>query len=315
MSDSPPFIRDDVKAVLDLMATLRGTPLPDLPLEQARKAFEISRPIMEADPRPLAVIRDLACPGPGGDIPLRLYDARAEREAGPLIVFYHGGGFVIGDLDSHHNFCTAIAEAMDLPVVAVDYRLAPEHPFPAAADDAEAATRWLGTSPAELSRQVTGLIPMGDSAGGNLAIVVTQDLQAKPAAVPVVLQVPIYPCAHARFDGMESFSRFGAGFMLDAYAMNWFFDCYAAAEHEVRAYPILGDLSNTPPTVLITAGLDPIRDSGRTYAAALIANGRDVTYMEFAGTIHGFVNLRKALPSANEDVARLFAAMKQALGR
>ena len=182
MADTQPYVRPDVKAVLDALAAIGGPEMSDIPLADARASYLAMGAMLEADPVPLAVIKDLTCPGPGGDIPLRLYDARADRGPGPVIMFYHGGGFVIGDLDTHHALCTEIAAAMDLPVVAVHYRLAPEAPYPAAADDCEAATRWVAGSPADLGRSVTGLITIGDSAGGHLAIVVPQALAAQAAA-------------------------------------------------------------------------------------------------------------------------------------
>merc|ERR1711893_529439 len=132
--------------------------------------------LAEAEPRAMAVQNDLTCPGPAGPIPLRFYDPRAEREPGPCVLFFHGGGFVIGDLEVYDALCTEIAHHLDLPVVSVDYRLAPEHPFPAAPDDCEAAARWIASSPAELDREITGLVITGDSAGGNLTIVTTNQL-------------------------------------------------------------------------------------------------------------------------------------------
>lgn len=130
MADTQPFVRPDVKAVLDALAAMAGPEMSEMPLADARGSYLAMGAMLEADAVPLAVIKDLTCPGPGGDIPLRLYDTRAERGPGPVIMFYHGGGFVIGDLDTHHALCTEIAAAMDLPVVAVHYRLAPEAPYP-----------------------------------------------------------------------------------------------------------------------------------------------------------------------------------------
>jgi len=195
------YTRPDVRGFLDFLNNLPGPEMHTLPLGEARGAYLAMVPVAELEPKPLAVIRDLTCPGPAGDIPLRFYDSRETREPTPVVTFYHGGGFTIGDLDTHHALCTEIAHAMDLPVVAVDYRLAPEHKFPAAPDDCEAATRWVAGSPAALGREVTGLIPMGDSAGGNLTIVVAQALTDRPAAVPVVLQVPIYPLSDEKLNG------------------------------------------------------------------------------------------------------------------
>ncbi|MDP3908032.1 MAG: alpha/beta hydrolase [Novosphingobium sp.] len=313
MPDTTPYVRPDVKAVLDALVAIGGPEMSDIPLADARAAYLAMGAMLEADALPLAVIKDLACPGPDGDIPLRLYDARETRAAGPVIMFYHGGGFVIGDLDTHHALCTEIATAMDLPVVAVHYRLAPEAPYPAAADDCEAATRWVAESPADLGLTVTGLITIGDSAGGHLAIVVPQALATKAAAVPVIMQVPIYPATDESSDG--SMQEFAEGFVLTKKTMDWFMDCYAPVAGEARAYPIHGDHTAAPPTVLATAGLDPLRDQGRRYAAALIQAGVECHYMEMKGIVHGFVNLRKAVPSAQADTHTIFKAMKLMLER
>lgn len=315
MTDQPThYVRPDVQAFLAFLNGTDAPPMSELGLEAARASYIAMGQVAEADPRDLAVIRNLTCPGPAGDIPLRLYDLRETREAGPAVVFFHGGGFVIGDLDSHHSLCTEIAAELDLPVIAVDYRLAPEHPFPAAPDDCEAAARWIADNSAELGRQITGLIPMGDSAGGNLTIVVTQALVEQPASVPVVLQVPIYPLSDDKPDH-QSFLHFADGFLLTADTMKWFGDAYGAITGHKRAYPIYGDHSTTPPTVLVTAGLDPIRDSGRVYGAELIRAGAEVVFLEMKGTIHGFTQVRKALPSAQGDMQSIFAAVRLLLER
>ena len=308
-----PYVRPDVAALLGFLNAVPNPPIGVLPLAEARASYLTMVPLAEADPRPLAVIRDLTCPGPAGAIPLRLYDARESRAPGPVIMFFHGGGFVIGDLDTHHALCTEIAAEMDLPVVAVHYRLAPEHTFPAAPDDCEAATRWVAGNPTELGRTATGLITIGDSAGGNLAVVVTQALGDAPAAVPVVLQVPIYPLSDEKTDH-QSMLDFAEGHLLTKVSMDWFGESYAAEAGNVRAYPIHGNHAAAPPTVLVTASLDPIRDSGRLYGEALIRAGSDVLFMEMKGTIHGFTTLRKAIPSGQADMARIFAAMKLMLG-
>ena len=314
MNDQTPvhtghYTRPDVRGFLDYLNAAEGPDMTQLPLDQARGMYLAMAAVAEAEPRPLAVIRDLSCPGPAGEIPLRLYDARETREPGPIVTFYHGGGFVIGDLDSHHALCTEIAAALDLPVVAVHYRLAPEHKFPAAPDDCEAATRWVAESPEALGREITGLIPMGDSAGGNLTIVTTQALMDKPAAAPVVLQVPIYPLSDEKPDH-QSYLDFAEGHLLTKQAMEWFAASYAAESGNVRAYPITGNHAKMPPTVLVTASLDPIRDSGRVYGAQLILAGSDLVFLEMKGTIHGFLNVRKAVPSAQDDVRRIFDAIK-----
>ncbi|MFN4039928.1 MAG: alpha/beta hydrolase, partial [Erythrobacter sp.] len=253
-------------------------------------------------------------PGPAGGIPLRLYDARESRsEPAPIITFFHGGGFVIGDLATHHALCTEIAALMDLPLVAVDYRRAPEAPFPAAIEDCEAAARWIASSPAELGYEASGLITIGDSAGGNATVVIGQLLAATPAAVPVVLQVPIFPLV-ADANGSASMAAFSEGFLLTGETMAFFDAAYGAPRDDARGFPILGDHSAAPPTVLVTASLDPIRDSGRAYAKALADAGRDFVFLEMKGVTHSFTNLRGAVPSAQGDLERIIAAMRLMLG-
>ena len=314
MAADAPFVRADVKAFLDALAAMGGVPISEMTLEEARQSYIALHGMGDAPPRELAVIRDLSCPGPDGEIGLRLYDARESRDPGPVIVFYHGGGFVIGDLDTHHSLCTEIAHQMDLPVVAVDYRRAPEHPFPAPIEDCVAATRWVASSPEALGRTATGIIPIGDSAGGNATIVVSQQLGMNPSAVPVVLQVPFFPLA-SDSTGSGSLEEFADGFVLTKAAVEFFAAAYAPDVEDARAMPILGDHSSAPPTVLVTASLDPIRDSGRDYGAALSQAGVDHMHLEVHGGTHSFTNLRQAVPSYQKDLQRVFAAMKLMLER
>lgn len=315
MNDPEQFVRDDVRGFLAMLEAMDRPHMDEMPLEEARAAYVLMGQVAEADPHPLAVVRDFVCPGPDGEIPLRLYDVRENREPGPIVMFFHGGGFVIGDLETHNAFCTELAYHLDLPVIAVHYRLAPEAPFPAAPEDCEAASRWVAQSPRELGRQVTGLVTMGDSAGGNLAIVVAQALADDPAAMPVRLQAPIYPIA-SPVGETDSYKSFSDGYFLTARSMEFFDASYDADEGDKRRYPILHeDHATTPPTVLITASLDPLRDSGREYAAHLVGCGVDVIYLEARGSIHGFINMRKALPSAQADVMAFIHAIRLMLER
>ncbi|WP_379546533.1 alpha/beta hydrolase [Qipengyuania sp. DSG2-2] len=314
MADTEHFVREDVRGFLDMLEQIGGKGVEEVGAVMGREQMRAMGAIAEAPAREMAVQKDLTCPGPAGDIPLRFYDVKESREPSPVVMFFHGGGFVIGDLEVYNNLCTEISHVLDLPVVSVDYRLAPEHPFPAAPDDCEAASRWVATSPAELGRDVTGLVLTGDSAGGNLTIVTTNQLSAKPADVPVVVQAPIYPVA-SDVSNHESFASFSDGFLLTGAAMAWFTQQYAADDTDPRNVPILGDCSNTPPTVLCTAGLDPLRDSGREYAAHLIQQGTEVSYFEFPGIIHGFTTLRKAMPSGQADVEAFLGAIKVKLDR
>ena len=309
MTDAP-FIRPDMKAFLDMMAQVNGPKLVDMTLEEARASYQALHNLADRPARALPVIRDLVCPGPAGDIPLRLYDARESREGPtPVITFYHGGGFVIGDLDTHHALCTEIAALADLPLVAVHYARAPEAPFPAAILDCEAATRWVAYSPSDLGLAASGIITIGDSAGGNATVVVSQLLGANPAAVPVLLQVPIFPLV-ADANGSASMAQFSEGFVLTAETMAFFDAAYAADRSDPRGFPILSDHSNAPPTIVVTASLDPIRDSGRAYAHALVDAGRDCVFLEMRGVTHSFTNLRGAVPSTQADLERIIAAMR-----
>ena len=307
-----PYVRPDVRQFLDYLNALPGPKTHELGAVAARAMYAAMKDVADPPVGALAVQRDLSIPGPAGAIPARLYDARETRVPGPALVFYHGGGFVIGDLETHGSFCAEAARVLDLPVIAVDYRLAPEHAWPAAPDDAEAAARWVAESPAELGRSVTGLVLMGDSAGGNLTIVAALDLKQRPAAVPVLVQAPIYPAADLGGD-YPSFVQFAEGHLLTRESMDWFADCYAADLQHERSSPLHADLSGMPAAVIVTASLDPIRDQGRAYAAALAQAGVPVTFREAVGTVHGFITLRQAIPSAIGDVAGYLVAVKAAV--
>jgi acetyl esterase len=311
---SEPFVRPDVRLFLDYLNALPGPRSHQVGPNEARTMMLASRHVADAPVGELAVIRDLSCPGPGGEIGLRLYDMRDTREAGPLFLFFHGGGFVLGDLDTHEPFCAEMARELDMPVVAVDYRLAPEHPWPAGAEDCIAAARWIASSPQTLGREVSGLVLAGDSAGGNFTIVTALALRDEPAAVPVLAQWPIYPAADPG-KGYPSYEDFGEGYLLTRDGMDWFDDCYKPDAKDWRYAPLVKSQEGMPPTLVVTASLDPIRDQGRAYAAATIQAGVPTIFQEAEGNIHGFINLRKAIPSSAEDVRSCVAALKLLLNR
>ena len=296
--------RPDVQMFLTFLNNLPGPKVHELDPVAARAQMVAMGPVAEAETGALAVIRDLSIPGPAGVIPARLYDARESREPGPVVVFYHGGGFVIGNLDTHEPYCAEAARALDMPVISIDYRLAPEHPWPAGPDDCEAATRWIAENIA-----CTGLVTSGDSAGGNLTVITTMALRDKPAAVPVIAQFPIYPVVSDHND-WQSYRDHGVGKLLTVEAMDYFMNAYAAEQSHSRSAPLGFDHAGMPPTLIMTAGLDPLRDQGRAYAAALISAGVPTVYREAIGNIHGFINLRKAIPSGQRDVAGALAALK-----
>jgi acetyl esterase len=309
-----PFVRDDVAAFLAFLNAQEGPKMHELEPAATRAMMLAMRAVADADPTPLAVVKNLTCPGPRGDIPLRLYDARESRGPGPVLVFYHGGGWVIGNIDTHEPFCTEAARLLDIPVISVDYRMAPEDPWPASPDDCEAAARWVAGSPTELGCTVTALTLGGDSAGGNLTIVTAMRLRDDPAAVPVIAQLPIYPSVDLDAAG-GSMEEFADGYLLTKASMDWFRDHYAADMTHPAASPGLFPQTGMPPAVVITASLDPIRDQGRHYAGLLADAGIDHEFIEMRGTIHGFISLRKGVPSANADVERLLQAFRRLLDR
>lgn len=307
-----PFVRPDVRAFLDMLAAMPEVEWPPQPAAY-RAQYAAMKDLVDLPIGNLATIRDLEIPGPAGPIPARLFDPREHREPGPALVFFHGGGFVIGDLDTHASIAAEMARTLDLPVISIDYRLAPEHPWPAASDDAEAAVRWVASSPAALGRAVTSIALAGDSAGGQMSAVAAIDLRDRPAAVPVIAQLLIYPATDLGTHH-PSLDAFAEGYLLTRRGIKWFGECYAADTAHPRCSPIANDsLAGLPPAVIVTASLDPIRDQGRAYAAALIAAGVPVVFREAAGSIHGFLTLRKAIPSAQGDVAGMLAAFKDVL--
>ncbi len=303
-------VRPDVRRLLDALSDTPLAHLGALGVDETRALMEQIRSKRPAPQNRLSVVRDLDCEGPGGRIDLRFYDARAERPDGPILMYYHGGGFMLGDLNSHHELCVSIAQAVDVPVVSVNYRLAPENPWPAAPEDAEAAARWVAQNArAAFNRKITSLVLAGDSAGGNLAAVTAAALRDAPASVPVVAQFLIYPTTGVS-DPSRSKEDFAEGFFLTRKAMDWFTTGYAAPPHDSRYNLMAAGPAAMPATLLVTAGLDPLRDEGRAYAAALIDVGVPVIYQEVSGNIHGCFGMAAAIPSTTKDMDSAFRALR-----
>jgi acetyl esterase len=301
------YVRPDTAAFLAFLNAQPGPAMENLPLADARAMMHAMGHVADAEVGDLARIENLSIPGPAGTIPARLYDARAERDPGLVMVFYHGGGFVIGDMDTHGPYCAEAARILDMPVISIDYRLAPEHPFPAAPEDCEAATRWIaGNFPC------TGLVLSGDSAGGNLTIVTAMALRDNPAAVPVVAQHPIYPATSVHND-WQSYRDFKEGFLLTEAGMTWFGAQYQWKEGDYRAHPLDFDQTGMPPSLVVTASLDPLSDQGKAYADRLKTEGVPVTYRVADGNIHGYINLRKGIPSSQNDIEGNLAALKEVI--
>lgn len=298
------YTRPDVAAFLAFLNAQEGPKMEDLPADGAREMFRAMTQMADSPRGDIAKVEDRVIPGPAGEIRVRTYDNRPDRGSGPVLVFFHGGGWVIGDLDTHDAYCAEAARSLDMPVVAVDYRLAPEHPFPAAPEDCEAAARWVADNIA-----CTGLVLAGESAGGNLTIVTALALRDNPASKPVIAIHPIYPAVTTSND-WQSYRDFGEGHLLTESSMTWFSAHYAPDPADRRAAPLDFPAEGMPPTLLVTAGLDPLRDQGRAYAAKLIEAGVPTTYREARGTIHGFINLSQGIPSAKDDIRGALTVLK-----
>jgi acetyl esterase len=256
-------------------------------------------------------VRDLDA----GGVPARLYRPSAAHDLG-LLVYFHGGGWVIGDLESHDTVCRALANRSGHAVLSVDYRLAPEHPFPAALGDSIQATRWAHANAAELGCDANRIAVGGDSAGANLAAVVAQI-----APIPLCHQMLIYPVTDCRRVS-PSYSENATGYFLTAAGMEWFVDHYLSggqgSPEDPRVSPLLADdatLRATPPALVITAEFDPLRDEGEQYAARLADLGVPTTHVRFSGLIHAFFSMPEMIDDAKVAHAVAAEALKTAFSK
>jgi len=270
-----------------------------------------------AQPTRVGAVRDLTLDGDTGPLQARHYAPLPQTGNGtvqPLLVFFHGGGFVIGDLDTHDEPCRMLAHHGGMHVLSVAYRLAPEHPFPAPVQDALAAVHWAQAHAASLGADPGCICVGGDSAGGNLATVVA--MQSALEARPVVAQLLIYPSTDATM-AHPSRAQFGNGFVLTDADMDAFFERYVSGDNslrrDARVSPALSpDLVLSPPALLITAGFDPLRDEGEAYAAALSVSGAIARTRRVPGLVHGFLHMTNVVPAARDaviDMARLFRGL------
>jgi acetyl esterase len=263
----------------------------------------------------VGAVKNVAIPGPAGDIGGRLYVPEAAEPSGPLVVYFHGGGHVIGDLDTHDQPCRFLAREVPAHVLAVDYRLGPEHPFPAAVEDALAAFAYAGSEAAELGADPARIALVGDSAGGNLAAAVAQVTAAGGGPAPA-LQALVYPVTdYSR--KRASYDTFAEGFFLTRAEMDWFRDNYfadPADRNDPRASPMLAeDLSGVAPAHIVTAGFDPLRDEGEDYARRLREAGVPTTLRREPDLVHGFINAVGVSRRAREAVGSIAAAIGEGL--
>ena len=283
-------------------------------VEAARRPLPAAR--LKGPPEPVEAVEDFSIGGPGGPLALRLYRPGGPASPPPpLLVFFHGGGWVIGDLDIQDGLCRAVANRAGCAVLSVDYRLAPEHPFPAAADDAWAACRWAAARAADLGVDTDRLGVAGDSAGGNLALGVA--LRARDAGAPSLrLCLLTCPVVDHRLDD-ASMAACAEGYFLTRAKMAWYWDQYAPPgidRSRPELSPLRADLYGLCPTVVVTAGFDPLRDQGLDLARACAAAGVDTALLHFGGMIHGFLGFSASVSRSRAALAELGELVRQRLG-
>ena len=294
----------DARHYLEQLAALGIPPSNELGVEEARRASEAGAPVLFGPVSEPARVRDVALDGPGGALRLRLYEAEAP---GGVLVYFHGGGWVIGSLDTHDGVCRALCVRAGCTVAAVDYRLAPEHRFPAAVEDAWAATEWaagLGAGPVAAG---------GDSAGGNLAAAVA--LRARDLGLPLALQLLVYPVTDCDFE-RPSYLECATEYGLTREAMRWYWEQYLGPDGDGTqpdASPLrAADLSGVAPALALTAEYDPLRDEGEEYAARLAAAGVPVTLSRYEGLVHGFFRMPAVLRRAETALDEAATALRSA---
>ncbi|WP_234801969.1 alpha/beta hydrolase [Mycolicibacterium conceptionense] len=315
MSDSESMKREVAGRMGEAFAPIFSGDLdPIAAAAEVRARLKASR--RPARPVPVAHVEDRSVPGPAGEIPVRIYhplDAGADT-ALPVLVYFHGGGFVLCDLDSHDSCCRRLANGIGAVVVSVDYRLAPEHPYPAAVEDSWAATEWVAAHAAELGADPARLVVAGDSAGGNLAAVVAMTARDR-GGPPIAFQVLIYPVVDQRRKSSLSSPHTRSGVLTSAH-MQWFTAQYlgsSGAQTDVAASPILGDMTGLPDGHVLTGALDPLCEEGEDYARMLAAAGANVSVRRYERGFHGFFNLADHLPAAAEATEDVCAVVRAAL--
>ncbi|KQW21232.1 acetyl hydrolase [Afipia sp. Root123D2] len=298
----PVILDPDAAAVLQAFRDAGRPAYETLTPDEARNYYLAARLVTNPEPPEMAAVDALTIPGADGDISARLYRPKVLRQSNSLapgLVFFHGGGWVIGDLETHDVVCRTLANEGEMIVIAVDYRLAPEHKFPAAVDDAIAATAWISANARQLGIDANRLSVSGDSAGGNLAAIVS--LHTRDTGSKIAGQVLIYPATDFRMSH-PSHSEPETDCLLTHSVIRWFRDHYLTSEADGenwKASPArVTTLSGLPPAFVLTAGADPLRDEGDEYARRLREAGVPVEYRTYPGQFHGFITMGKLLPKA-----------------
>ncbi len=304
-----------VKGLLDGMAANPQPKLWEMHPAQGREMYRAISSQLDTQGISIGKVENLTIPGPAGPIAARSYTPVASGgTALPVLVYFHGGGFVIGDLETHDATCRQIANESGAKVIAIDYRLAPEHKFPAAPEDCYTATKWVENNASNLGVDPNRIAVGGDSAGGNLAAAVC--LMAKQKGPHIVFQLLFYPVTQYRAN-TESMKEFAEGYFLERRSMDWFFDQYTDAAtvdpNDPRLSPLAAsDLSGLPRAYIVTAGFDPLRDEGKAYADKLNRAGVAAVYLDYPTMIHGFVGMSAVLPQARQAIADACTALRKA---
>lgn len=309
-----PYVREDVAAMLAAAARNPRPTLRQLGPVGARQTMRNLGQVIDLPIGELASVKDIEVPRTNGSmIRTRLFDARPSRDKAPVLLYFHGGGFVFGDLDTHAPVCAEIARQMDMPVLAVEYRLAPEHPWPAAQDDCKKVADWLNNDAKTLGFIPSGILFCGDSAGGWLSVVVALHSLSRENALPILAIGLIYPLIDMNCAKYASFDECGTGYTLTADGMNWFIECFRPDLCDPTSNLSNLVLAEMPPTVIVSASLDPLRDQGLAFATALVSAGATTLYLEAAGQVHGFIGSRGAIPSSRHDLDAFLTLLNAAV--
>ncbi len=311
LSGKPPVridgqtLEPDLQLTLSLLERQGAPPLETLSPTEARKAYRRQVDVSNGSPAPVGSVRNLEIEGSAGRLPARLYSPDEPGSPHPLVVFFHGGGFVVGDLETHDAPCRVLCRHAGAHVLSVDYRLAPEHPFPAALEDGRAALRWATAHATELGADPARVAVAGDSAGANIATIAAWQANRDGGPAPA-LQVLIYPVTAT--GSTRSRELFGDGFLLTHSLMEWFSGHYTSgADPSDPRLSILdaGHFGGVAPAFVVTAGFDPLRDEGEAYAETLRAEGVAVTTRRFPGLIHSFYNLIGTSPASHDALVEV----------
>jgi acetyl esterase len=308
-------IDPDTQVVLDMIRLAGRPPFETLTPDEARQAYAASRKLLQPPPEDVADVSDSSVPGPLGPIGIRLYRSIGTNSADvlPALVWYHGGGWLLGDLDSHDGACRRFANAARCRVISVDYRMAPEHVFPAAVNDCFAVTKYVFDNAASLGVDPGKVAVGGDSAGGNLAAVMA--LMSRDGALPpLAFQLLIYPATDMTMTTVSS-TTIGPGVPLTSATMKWFVEHYAKGhETDWHASPArAASLAGTAPALVLTCAHDPLRDEGIEYARRLEREGVRVVHVHYSDQIHGFMSMGRLIRAADQAIDVMARVLRQTL--